>query len=75
MGEPPMRLVGWTKTLLQPGVQQPVTITVNATDASHPLSYWDTSTSAWKIAPDTYTIYVGNSSDNVQPAGTFQIGS
>lgn len=75
MGEPPMRLVGWNKTLLQPGAQQQVTITVNATDASHPLSYWDTSTSAWKIAAGTYTVYVGNSSDNVQTAGTFQVGS
>jgi beta-glucosidase len=75
MGEPPLRLVGWNKALLQPGVQQPVTITVNAADASHPLSYWDNATSAWKIAPGVYTVYVGNSSDNVQPAGTFQIGS
>jgi len=75
MGEPPMRLVGWNKTLLQPGAQQQITVTVKASDASHPLSYWDTSTSTWVIAPGTYTVYVGNSSDNVQSAGTFHIGS
>jgi beta-glucosidase len=75
MGEPPMRLVGWNKTLLQPGVQQQITVTVNATDVSHPLSYWDTTANAWAIAPGTYTVYAGNSSDNVQPAGIFQIGS
>jgi beta-glucosidase len=75
LGEPPMRLVGWNKTLLQPGAQQQVTITVNASDASHPLSYWDTGTNSWATAPGVYTVYVGNSSDNVQTAGTFQIGS
>ena len=70
-----MRLVGWNKTLLQPGAQQQLTVTVNAADASHPLSYWDISTSKWAIAPGVYTVYVGDSSDNVEPAGTFQIGS
>jgi beta-glucosidase len=73
IGEPPMRLVGWSKVLLQPGVQQPVTITVDAGSSSHPLSYWNTGTGAWVVAPGVYTVYVGNSSDNVKPAGTFTV--
>jgi beta-glucosidase len=73
LSEPPMRLVGWSKILLQPGAQQTVTITVNASGSSHPLSYWNTSASAWVVAPGAYTVYVGNSSDNVQSAGTFQV--
>ena len=74
LGEPPMRLVGWSKVLLQPGTQQTVTVTVDAAGSSHPMSYWNTSANAWVVPPGTYNVYVGNSSDNVQSAGTFQVG-
>ena len=75
IGEPPKRLVGWSKVSLQPGAQQQVTITVNASDSSHPLSYWDTTTNAWAIANGEYTVYVGNSSalSALATAGTFQV--
>jgi beta-glucosidase len=75
MGEPPMRLVGWRKVLLQPGAEQLVTVTVDATAASHPLSYWNANAtpSLWAVAPGDYTVFVGNSSDNVKSAGTFHI--
>jgi beta-glucosidase len=73
-GESPLRLVGWSKVPLQPGKQQTVTVTVNANDSSHPLSYWNTSTNAWAVAPGNYTVFVGNSSDNVKLAGTFHVG-
>jgi beta-glucosidase len=59
--EPPKRLVGWKKVLLQPGSSQPVTIEVDQNDSSHPMSYWNTGTSSWVVAPGTYTIYLGNS--------------
>jgi len=75
IGEPPMRLVGWKKVSLQPGAQQTVTVTVDAAGSSHPLSYWNTSTNGWVVAPGDYTVFVGNSSDNVKPAGTFHVGS
>jgi beta-glucosidase len=74
-GEPPQRLVGWSKLLLQPGAQQTVTVTVDANASSHPLSYWSVSANSWVTAPGTYTVYVGNSSDNVSTAGTFTVGS
>ena len=73
--EPPKRLVGWQKVLLQPGAQQSVTVEVDENDSSHPLSYWSTSSNSWQTAPGTYTVYLGNSSANLQPAGTFQIGT
>ena len=38
IGQPPKRLVGWNKVFLQPGAQQPVTVTVDANSTSHPLS-------------------------------------
>ncbi|MGO9864258.1 MAG: beta-glucosidase family protein [Terriglobales bacterium] len=74
-GEPPQRLVGWSKVLLQPNAQQTVTVTVDANSSSHPLSYWDVTSNGWVTAPGTYTVCVGNSSDNVTSAGTFTVGS
>ncbi|MGA3178269.1 MAG: glycoside hydrolase family 3 C-terminal domain-containing protein [Candidatus Acidiferrum sp.] len=72
IGEPAKRLVGWSKVLLQPGAQQHVTVEVDANSSSHPLSYW--SANGWAVAPGEYTVYVGNSSDNVSSAGAFQVG-
>jgi len=72
-GEPPQRLVGWSKVLLQPGAQQQMTVTVDASASSHPLSYWSTTSNSWVTAPGEYTVYVGNSSDNVTTAGTFTV--
>jgi beta-glucosidase len=61
LNEPPRRLVGWQKVLLQPNSSQAVTIEVNQNDSSHPMSYWNTSTGSWTVAPGTYTVYLGNS--------------
>jgi len=61
LNEPPRRLVGWQKALLQPGASQAVTIEVDQNDSSHPMSYWDTTTDAWTVAPGVYTVYLGNS--------------
>jgi beta-glucosidase len=74
IGEPPKRLVGWSKVRLASGAQQHVTITVDANDSSHPLSYWDTTANGWAIANGDYTVYVGNSSANLSSAGTFHVG-
>ncbi len=61
LNEPPKRLVGWQKVLMQPGGSQFVTIEVDQNDSSHPMSYWNTGTSSWTVAPGTYTVYLGNS--------------
>jgi len=76
-GEPPKRLVGWQKVSLQPGAQQQVTIEVDANDSSHPLSYWDTSSSRWQTAAGDYAVYLGNSSSmpSLSLVGTFHVGS
>jgi beta-glucosidase len=73
-GEPPKRLVGWKKVHLQPGEQQNVTVTIDASDSSHPLSYWSTTSNGWATADGDYTVYVGNSSASVTSAGTFHVG-
>jgi beta-glucosidase len=67
------RLVGWQKVGLAAGQQQSVTIQVNASDSSHPLSYWNPSANGWTIASGTYTVYLGNSSRNLVSVGTFQM--
>jgi beta-glucosidase len=67
------RLVGWQKVPLNAGQQQNVSIQVNASDSSHPFSYWDITSQAWLIASGTYTVYLGNSSRNLATVGTFQI--
>jgi len=75
-GEPPKRLVGWRKVSLQPGAQQQVIVNVDASDSSHPLSYWDTTRNGWVIANGDYTVYVGNSSasSDLSVAKTFHVG-
>jgi beta-glucosidase len=72
--EPPKRLVGWKKVLLQPGQTQTVTIEVDQNDSSHPLSYWDVTSNGWQVANGDYSVYLGNSSRNVNLVGTFHVG-
>lgn len=72
--EPPKRLVGWQKVLLEPGQAQSVTIEVDENDSSHPLSYWDVNSNSWQVANGDYLVYLGNSSRNVTQVGTFHVG-
>ncbi len=72
-GEPPKRLVGWQKVLLQPGQTQHVTIQVDQNDSSHPMSYWDVNSHSWQVANGEYSVYLGNSSRNVTLVSTFDI--
>jgi beta-glucosidase len=67
------RLVGWQKIPLTPGQQQSVSIQVNAGDSSHPLEYWDATNHIWTIASGTYTVFLGNSSQNITNIGTFHM--
>jgi beta-glucosidase len=75
-GEPPRRLVGWQKVFLESGALQHVTVEVDQNDSSHPMSYWDTSSSSWRTAPGDYTVYLGNSSASasLSVVGTLHVG-
>ena len=73
IGEPPKRLVGWRKVLLQPGQRQSVAVSLSASSSAHPLSYWDVSSNGWLNAAGDYAVYVGDSSRNVALAGTFHL--
>ncbi len=75
LNEPQKRLVGWQKVMLDPGASQIVTIEVDENDSSHPMSYWDTTSNSWLVAPGTYTVYLGNSSamSSLATAGTIVV--
>ncbi|MGE5327133.1 MAG: beta-glucosidase family protein [Deltaproteobacteria bacterium] len=75
INEPPKRLVGWKKVTLQSGASQSVTIEVDQNDSSHPLSYWDVNSHSWQVANGDYSVYLGNSSRNVDLVGTFHVGT
>ncbi|WP_166875701.1 beta-glucosidase [Salinibacterium sp. ZJ450] len=71
--QPPKRLVGFDKVTLNPGEKQRVTVTIDPAASNHPLSYWNTEADAWSTASGTYTVYVGNSSDNITLQDTITI--
>jgi len=60
-GEPPKRLVGWSKVQLDPGQSKDVTVTIPAKY----LSIYDESSSEWKLMPGSYTFMAGGSSQDL----------
>ncbi len=65
-GEPPRRLV-------KPGETRDVSVTLDPTDTSHPLSYWDIMMNGWEIASGDYQVYVGASSRDIRLTGTLHV--
>ena len=57
-GEPPKRLIGWSRIELASGESKPVTISVSRDR----LSVYDEASDNWNLIPGNYTILVGNSS-------------
>ena len=60
-GEPPKRLVGWSKVQLNPGESKEVSVAI----PSKYLSIFDESSNAWKLVPGAYTFKVGGSSQSL----------
>ena len=57
-GEPPKRLVGWSKVHLNAGESKQVTVSV----VPKYLSIYDEARDGWRLVPGTYTFMVGPSS-------------
>ncbi len=57
-GEPPKRLVGWSKVRLNPGESREVSVTV---DPKY-LSIFDEAADGWKLVAGSYSFMVGGSS-------------
>jgi beta-glucosidase len=70
--QPPKRLVGFRKVVLEPGANERVTIDLDPAASHHPLSVWDTSRKAFVVPPGVYTVWVGNASDRLVSAGKFE---
>ena len=70
--QPPRRLVGFRKVPLAPGDNERVVIEIDPHSSSHPLGIWDVSREAFVIPPGTYTVWVGNASDRLVRAGSFE---
>ena len=57
-GEPPKRLIGWSRVKLAPGEEQRVTVAI----APQMLMVWDEATKAWRRPAGEYRVMVGGSS-------------
>jgi beta-glucosidase len=64
-GEPPKRLVGWSKTALNPGESRALTLDIDP----RYLSIWDEGSHGWKVVPGTYTFMAGGSSQTLPLSG------
>jgi beta-glucosidase len=60
-GEPPKRLIGWTRVELGPGESKQVSVTV-PTDR---LTVYDEASDSWKLVPGSYTVLAGGSSQDL----------
>ena len=70
----PKRLVGYAKVSPKVGRGEKVTVTIDPRGADLPLSYYDTASHAWTIAPGTYTVEVATSAQDTALTGTFTVG-
>jgi beta-glucosidase len=60
-GEPPKRLIGWSKVELAPGESKEVSVEV----PQEYLSIFDVAKDGWKLVPGEYNIMVGGSSQSL----------
>ncbi|MGB7981099.1 MAG: glycoside hydrolase family 3 C-terminal domain-containing protein [Candidatus Nanopelagicales bacterium] len=72
-GQPPKRLVGFTKVHLEPGQSRQVTITIDPAATNHPLSVWDSYTHAFVVPRGDFSVYVGTASDNTPHVATVRV--
>lgn len=68
-GEPPKRLVGWSKVQLSPGESKEVTVAV----PQKYLSIFDESSDSWKLAPGSYTFKAGGSSQSLPLSANIEL--
>jgi beta-glucosidase len=60
-GEPPKRLIGWTRVELAPGESKQVSVPVNRDR----FTIYNEATDSWKLVPGKYEISVGGSSQDL----------
>ncbi|HET7723040.1 MAG TPA: glycoside hydrolase family 3 C-terminal domain-containing protein [Propionibacteriaceae bacterium] len=62
-GQPPKRLVGFSKVRLEPGETRRVEIAVDPASTNHPLSVWSDADHGFVVPHGQFAVYVGSSSD------------
>jgi beta-glucosidase len=67
--QPPRQLKGFRRVELDAGETANVILTLDA----RALSYWDVTSHGWKVAPGTYTVWVGSSSRDLRLTQTFEV--
>jgi beta-glucosidase len=75
IGQPPKRLVGFRKVMVEPGASRPVQIVVDPAGTNHPLSVWSRGEHAFVTLSGEYTVYVGTSSEDTPFQDLFTVGS
>jgi beta-glucosidase len=66
-GEPPYQLKGFQKVTLAPGHSQRITLELTSQD----LSYYQTATSSWAVAPGLYRVSIGSNERDLQVSAPF----
>lgn len=61
-GQPPKRLVGFSKVSLKPGAAEEVAITIDPAATNHPLGVYNPQARRFENPAGEYRVYVGNSS-------------
>jgi beta-glucosidase len=60
-GEPPKRLIGWSRVELAPGESKQVSISAD----QDRLTVYDEASDSWKLVPGSYTVMAGGSSQEL----------
>lgn len=60
-GEPPKRLIGWSRTDLAPGESKQISIPISR----ERLDIYDEASDSWKLVPGNYTVMAGGSSQDL----------
>jgi beta-glucosidase len=66
-GEPPYQLKGFQKVALAPGQSQRITLQLTSQD----LSYYQTATSSWVVAPGPYRVSIGSNERDLSVSSSF----
>jgi beta-glucosidase len=73
IGQPPRRLVGFRKVVLEAGASEAVEIIVDPDASHHPLSVWSCDEWTFVVPDGTFRVHVGTSSAATSEAGSFEV--
>jgi beta-glucosidase len=69
--EPSRRLVGFDRVTLKPGQSRTIHLRIDPVGTERPLSFWDTSSHAWRIPSGDFGVLVGASATDIRLTGRF----